>query len=190
MPDQSDQRREAEGNGPGPARLFALGAGVVLSLLGVLGFFYDAGFDTGKQLAADDVGGILVVNGWSNVVYLVSGLLALGFAARHPRRTAGAVGLFYLVLGLWGLTQTDHDIGSILEVIPLRDEDNLFHLLIGGLGTIAALVDGPLPKAPQLPKRTKKKRVARTERKPGPKPVGAPTGPKKPGGPASSRSRA
>jgi hypothetical protein len=155
MPDQSDQRRRAEGNGPGPARLFALAAGILLSLLGVLGFFYDAGFDTGKELAADDVAGVIVVNGWSNVVYLVSGLLALGFAARRPRRSAAALGLFYLVFGLWGLAETDHDIGSILEVIPLRDTDNVFHLLIGALGTIAALADGPLPKAPKLAKRAK-----------------------------------
>jgi len=146
MPDQSDQRREKAETEAGPARLFALAAGILLSLLGVLGFFYDAGFDTGKQLAADDIAGIIVVNGWRNVIYLISGLLALGFAAHRPRRTAAALGAFYLAYGLWGLVETERDIGSILEILPLTDEDNIFHLVIGGLGAIAAIADGPLPK--------------------------------------------
>ena len=44
MPDQSERRPERTGAEAGPARLYALCAGVLLSLLGVLGFFYDAGF--------------------------------------------------------------------------------------------------------------------------------------------------
>ena len=179
MPDQSDRGRREAGSEAGPARLFALGAGILLSLLGVLGFFYDAGFDTGKQLAADDVAGIIVVNGWRNVIYLLSGLLALGFAPRRPRRTAAALAVFYLVFGLWGLAETDHDIGNILEVLPLTDEDNVFHLLIGGLGAIAAIADGPLPK-PSPPKVGRRKPKRRRDGK-RPEPAKRP---------ASSRSRA
>jgi hypothetical protein len=156
MADRTD-RRVSEG-APGPARLYALGAGGFLALLGVLGFFFDAGFDTGRDLTADDVAGIIVVNGWRNVLYLLSGLLALGFAARHPRPTAAALGMLYLVLGAWGLAETDHDIGSILEVLPLTDEDNALHLVLGGLGVIAALADGPLPKSPRSRRRAKRPR--------------------------------
>ena len=170
MPDHSDSgKKDRDGEEPGPARLYALVAGALLALLGVLGFFYDAGFATGKDLAADDVAGIIVVNGWRNVVYLVSGLLALGFAARNARRTAAALGAFYLVLGIWGLLVTDHDIGSILEVLPLTDGDNAFHLVIGGLGAMAALADGPLPNPPRKPRarnrrnRTPKRVRARSE---------------------------
>ncbi len=155
MPDQSDQGRDQRADEAGPARLFALAAGGFLALLGVLGFFFDAGFETGKQLSADDVAGIIVVNGWRNVVYLVTGLLALGFAARRPRPTAAVLGGFYLLLGLWGVAETDHDIGNILEVLPLTDEDNVLHLAIGALGVVAALADGPLPKP--KPKRSKPK---------------------------------
>ena len=86
MPDRTDQRPPRATDEAGPARLYALAAGVFLSLLGVLGFFYDAGFDTGTKLAADDIAGIIVVNGWLNVIYLASGLLALAFAPRHARR--------------------------------------------------------------------------------------------------------
>jgi hypothetical protein len=97
---------------------------------------------------------IIVVNGWRNVIYLGSGLLALAFAPRHARRTAAALAGFYLVYGIWGLIGTDHDIGNILEVLPLTDEDNVLHLVIGGLGAIAALADGPLPSLPKpKPKR-------------------------------------
>ena len=167
VPDHSaDIDRDGGPQEPGPARLYALVAGALLALLGVLGFFYDAGFSTGTDLSADDVAGIIVVNGWRNVLYLLSGLLALGFAARSPRRTAAALGGLYLVLGIWGLLETDHDIGSILEILPLTDSDNLFHLVIGGLGTIAALVDGPLPR----PKRRERKRPnSRPSRKRKPK---------------------
>jgi len=146
MPDRSDRGPGRGGGDAGPARLYALAAGVLLSLLGVLGFFYDAGFETGTKLAGDDIAGIIVVNGWRNVVYLASGLLALCFAARHARPTAAALAGFYLVYGIWGLAATDHDIGNILEVVPLTDEDNVFHLLIGALGALAALADGPLPR--------------------------------------------
>ena len=167
VPDHSaDIDRDGGPEGPGAARLYALVAGALLALLGVLGFFYDAGFATGTDLSADDVAGIIVVNGWRNVLYLLSGLLALGFAARSPRRTAAALGAFYLVFGIWGLLETDHDIGSILEVLPLTDSDNLFHLVVGGLGTIAALVDGPLPR----PKRRERKRGETGPRKPKRKP--------------------
>lgn len=145
MPDRADRGPRRSDGEAGPARLYALAAGAILALLGVLGFFFDAGFATGTKLAGDDIAGVIVVNGWRNVIYLASGLLALGFAARHPRRTAAALAGFYLVYGIWGLAATDHDIGNILEVVPLTDEDNAFHLLIGGLGAVAALADGPLP---------------------------------------------
>ncbi len=174
MADHSSRSGRAREPGePGPARLFALVAGALLALLGVLGFFYDASFDTGTDLAADDVAGIIVVNGWRNVVYLVSGLLALGFAARRPRRTAAALGIFYLLFGVWGVLETDKDIGSILEVLPLTDNDNTFHLVLGGLGALAALVDGPLPAPKQRARRPRVPRVRGSGRAEGSKVRGA-----------------
>lgn len=161
--DRSDRRGDGEPGGPGPARLYALLAGGLLALLGVLGFFFDAGFATGHDLAADDVAGTIVVNGWRNVVYLVSGLVALAFAAREPRRTAAALGGLYLVLGIWGLIVTDQDIGSILEVLPLTDTDNAFHLVLGGLGAVAAVADGPLPRL--RPARAKRRPRERDRRR-------------------------
>lgn len=171
MPDhRNDSDRAHAQPPPGAARLYALLAGALLALLGVLGFFYDAGFSTGRDLSADDVAGTIVVNGWRNVVYLLSGLLALGFASRHPRPTAAALGGLYLTLGIWGLIVTDQDIGSILEVLPLTNTDNVFHLVLGGLGAIAALVDGPLrqprPKRSKLHANRDRERQRRPRRDP------------------------
>jgi hypothetical protein len=135
---------------PGPARLFVLLAGMLLALLGVLGFFYDAEFGTGSSLASDDLAGILQVNGWRNVIYLVTGLLALGIGPRAPRATALALGVGFLGFGLWGLAETDRGIGSILDALPLGDRDNALHLGIGILGMLAWLADGGPASLPKL----------------------------------------
>jgi len=145
------RKQETAGNAgtAGPARLFALLAGAALSLLGVLGCFYDAGFGTGLELASDDLAGILYVNGWRNVVYLGTGLAALALAPRHPRASALGLGCFYVVLAIWGFEATDRGVGSILDALPLGDNDNALHLVVGVLGVVAALVDGPLPALPK-----------------------------------------
>ena len=164
MIEEKQKQRPAESGSPGPARLFALVAGTALALLGVLGFFYDAGFGTGSDLGGDDLAGTLIVNGWRNVIYLVTGVLALALAPRRPRATALGLGLFYLAFAIWGFQVTERGIGSILDFVPLGDDDNALHLVIGVLGAFTALVDGPLPAIPRRlrPKLPKpRKRTAR-----------------------------
>ncbi|MBA2522783.1 MAG: DUF4383 domain-containing protein [Solirubrobacterales bacterium] len=141
MDDEEHNRRLTGPGPPGPARLYALAAGGLLALLGVLGFFYDAGFETGANLADDDLAGVLLVNGWRNVIYLATGLCALGFASRLPRVTAMALGAFYATFGIWGLEVINGGIGSILDAVPLGNHDNVFHLALGALGLAAALID-------------------------------------------------
>ena len=161
---------------PSASRLYALVAGVGLSLLGVAGFFYDSSFETGSQLASDYLAGTLLINGWRNVLYIVSGLLLVAFAGRAARRAALAGGALYLALGIWGLLETERGIGSIIDVLPLGDRDNAFHLILGGLGIGAVLFDGGRPKVPErvkklprpkLPKRSAS-RSAREARRRGP----------------------
>ena len=167
MPTAADNERNDRDDvvTPGPARLYALLAGAFLALLGVLGFFYDAEFGTGANLASDDLAGLLNVNGWRNVIYLASGLLALAFAARNARRVAFGLGLFYLVFAIWGLAETERGIGSLLDAIPLGDNDNALHLALGILGLGAALIDGPLPKLPERkPGRSRRARSGRGSR--------------------------
>lgn len=146
MPREDPERRDPAIGEPATARLYALSAAAFLCLLGVLGFFFDASFGSGDTLTSDDLSGILLVNGWRNLLYLVSGILALYFAARAPRATALALGAFYLALGIWGLAETERSLGSILDLLPLANRDNALHLILGGLGLAAGLLDGGLPK--------------------------------------------
>ena len=69
-----------------PARLYATLVGAVLTIAGIVGFFYSASF--GSPGEVDEVLGIFAVNGWHNVVHLATGLLGLaaaGYAARAVR---------------------------------------------------------------------------------------------------------
>jgi Domain of unknown function (DUF4383) len=121
-----------------PARLYALLVGGVLTIAGIIGFFYDSSFDTGTQLRADDVFGILAVNGWHNVVHLVTGLLGLAAVGYAARAYALALGLVYLVVAIWGFTVTEGGFGVILDFLPVNTEDNVLHLVFGLTGLAAA----------------------------------------------------
>lgn len=160
MRSEKPDKRSPEADRAGPAQLYALLAGALLSLLGILGFFFDASFGTGSSLASDDLAGTLNINGWRNVVYLATGLLGLALASRRPRMIAFVIGTFYVVLAIWGFEVTERGIGSILDLMPLGDNDNFLHLILGLLGLGAGLLDGPLPK---LPKRFRPGRSRRTD---------------------------
>jgi hypothetical protein len=110
--------------------------GGTLLVAGIIGFFYSADF--GSPGEVDSVFGILDVNGWHNVVHVVTGglgLLALGYAARAY---AGGLGLVYVVVAIWGFAIGNHE--SILGFIPVNTEDNVLHAILGiaGLGAYAA----------------------------------------------------
>ena len=123
-------------NGRTPAQLYALLVGGTLLVAGIIGFFYSSDF--GSPGEVDSVFGILDVNGWHNVVHIVTGglgLLALGYAARAY---AGGLGVVYLIVAIWGFIIGNHE--SILGFIPVNTEDNVLHLILGlaGLGAYAA----------------------------------------------------
>lgn len=165
---QDTGRRTTPAQGAHLARLYLLVAGAGLALLGVLGFFFDADFGTGDDLASDDLSGVLIVNGWRNVIYLATGLLALAFASTRARAVALLLGGFYLALGVWGLIETERGIGSILDAIPTGNRDNALHLAVGVLGLLAGLLDGGLSK-PKLPTGARSKlRLPKRRTKPTP----------------------
>lgn len=114
-----------------PARLYCTLIGAVLVFVGIVGFFYEASFSTGDEIKADEVFGLLAVNGWHNLVHIAIGLVLLAAAGTAARTAALAVGLLYLVLGIWGLLEDDN---VILSLVPINDEDNVLHLILGGLG--------------------------------------------------------
>jgi hypothetical protein len=120
-----------------PARLYCTLVGAVLVIAGIIGFFYTAGFDTGVSGVAgdtDEVFGILAVNGWHNVVHILLGLLGLLAAGYAAREYALGAGLVYIILAIWGFADGDD---VILGLVPLNNEDNFLHLILGLTGVAA-----------------------------------------------------
>ncbi len=121
-----------------PAMLYAGVVGAVLVLAGIIGFFYNAEF-TSDESVRDAVFGVFDVNGWSNVVHVLTGVLALlayGAGVHAARNCAVALGVVYLVAAGWGFIAGDG--GSILSVIPVNTEANILHLMLGAGGIWAA----------------------------------------------------
>src|SRR5919204_1964667 len=116
-----------------PARLYATAVGTVLTIAGIVGFFYSASF--GSPGEVDKVFGLLSVNGWHNVVHLATGLLGLAAAGYAARSYALGLGLVYLVVAIWGFIIGSGD--SILDIVPVNTQDNILHLLLGITGLAA-----------------------------------------------------
>ena len=121
--------------GPSPARLYATLVGAALVVAGILGFFYSASF--GSPGAVDEALGIFAVNGWANVLHVLTGALGLLVAGYAARQYSLLLGIAYVVLAAWGLV-----LGSgspILGFVPVDAAENLLHLVLGLLGIAAAL---------------------------------------------------
>jgi hypothetical protein len=120
---------------PSPARLYATAVGAALIVIGIVGFFYSASF--GSPGEVDDMFGAFAVNGWVNVLHILSGALGLLVAGYAARQYALWLGALYLALALWGFAIGSGD--SILGFLPVNTGDTLLHLVLGGLGVGAAL---------------------------------------------------
>ena len=121
--------------GASPARLYATLVGGTLVIAGIIGFFYSSSF--GGPGAVDDVFGILAVNGWHNVVHIVTGGLGLIAAGYAARQYALGLGVVYLAIAIWGSIIGDGH--SLLGFIPVNTEDNFLHLILGLLGIAAGM---------------------------------------------------
>lgn len=137
-----------------PARLYCLLVGAVLVIAGIIGFFYEASFATGDSIRSEDVFGVLSVNGWHNLVHIAIGALLLICAGSAPRGAALFVGILYIVLCVLGFIATSNGgIGFIAEndtlfkLIPVNNEDNVLHLILGITGVIAFYASRPVSRA-------------------------------------------
>jgi hypothetical protein len=129
-----------------PAQLYALLFGAVLLAIGILGFVADTSFDTGSNVDGSDLI-IFEVNGWHNIVHILSGLLGLALWRRRDTARAYALGFgaVYLVVTIWGFITSD----QVLWLIPVDAADNVLHLLIAVAGLAAGLssLDEPARRA-------------------------------------------
>jgi hypothetical protein len=137
-----------------PARLYCLLVGGVLVIAGIIGFFYEASFASGDSIKSEDVFGILSVNGWHNLVHIGIGALLLVAAGSAARGAALFVGVLYIVLCVLGFIATSNSgIGFIAEndtlikLVPVNNEDNVLHLILGITGVIAAYASRPVSRA-------------------------------------------
>jgi hypothetical protein len=128
-----------------PAQLFCLVIGATLVLVGVLGFFVEAKFDTstGGDPGALDGENLIIfeVNGWHNTVHILSGLFLLALMGRHAtaRIAALSFGAIYGVVTLIGLI----DGTDVLGLLPVNPADNILHLLLTVAAFAAALAPAP-----------------------------------------------
>jgi hypothetical protein len=121
------------------AQLYALVFGVVLVAAGIIGFFYEASFAAGAGVVTDsNAFGILAVNGWHNLIHLLTGAIGLAVvgSVSGSRTYALVLGVVYVLVAIWGFASPP----AILSLVPVNVEDDILHLLIGiaGLGAYAA----------------------------------------------------
>jgi hypothetical protein len=121
-----------------PAQLYALIFGALLTVAGIIGFFYNSDFTSNKSVH-NAVFGVLDVNGWHNVFHIATGVFGLVAAGSYSsgRLYALVIGAVYIVVAIWGFTVGGGN--SILSIIPVNTADNVLHLFIGVAGIAAGV---------------------------------------------------
>ena len=127
--------RSTTANGRTPAEMYSLVFGATLLLVGILGFLVNSSFDTGANIEGDNLI-VFEVNGWHNIVHLLSGVVGLAMSRRRDTAYQFALGfgIVYFAVFVWGLVQD-----PILNIIPVNGADHVLHALIALAGIAAAL---------------------------------------------------
>ncbi|HYM56519.1 MAG TPA: DUF4383 domain-containing protein [Solirubrobacteraceae bacterium] len=124
------------------AQVYALALGATLVLVGIVGFFVAPSFSTGDAV---DRGTLIVfdINGWHNVVHLLSGVagLALAGTAARARTFCVGYGVVYVLVTILGFIVGDG--GTLLTLIPINTADNFLHLVIALTGIGVGLASPP-----------------------------------------------
>jgi len=115
------------------AQVWALALGAVLVLVGLVGFVVEPSFAVGDSAQR----GTLIlfdINGWHNVVHLLSGIVGLAMAgtAAKARLFSIGYGIVYVLVTILGFAVGDG--GLLLSIIPINTADNLLHLAIAVAG--------------------------------------------------------
>ena len=132
------------------AQVWALALGAVLVLVGLVGFVVEPSFAVGDSAQR----GTLIlfdINGWHNVVHLLSGVVGLAMAgtAAKARLFSIGYGIVYVLVTILGFAVGDG--GLLLSIIPINTADNLLHLAVAvtgiGVGLASPVASGRRPLA-------------------------------------------
>jgi hypothetical protein len=124
------------------AKTFAMALGVVLLLVGILGYVLNP---TGGLLL-----GIFAVNGAHNAIHLVTGIAGLAAAFMGwARLFCQLFGVVYLLVAFLGFVATDSS-GMLLGMVHNNMADNLLHLAIGGAAAYVGFVGERAPVAARM----------------------------------------
>ena len=120
------------------AQLWAMTLGGVLVLVGLLGFLVEPSFGVGDSAQR----GTLIafdINGWHNVVHLLSGIVGLALAgtAAKARMFSIGYGVVYVLVTILGFAVGDG--GLLLSIIPINTADNVLHLAVAVSGIAIGL---------------------------------------------------
>jgi hypothetical protein len=120
------------------AQVYAMTLGGVLVLVGLVGFLVEPSFGVGDSAQR----GTLIlfdINGWHNVVHLLSGVVGLAMAgtAAKARLFSIGYGVVYVLVTILGFVVGDG--GLLLSIIPINTADNLLHLAIAVTGIAIGL---------------------------------------------------
>jgi hypothetical protein len=126
-----------------PAQIWARLIGWTLVIAGIVGFFYSSAF--GSPGHTEDVLGVLSVNGFHNVVHILSGALGIVMARSwsSARAYCFILAAAYTVVAIWGLAIGDG--GAILSIIPVNTEDNVLHALIALVSLVVGFGSASVP---------------------------------------------
>ncbi len=130
------------------AQIWSLALGAVLVVVGIVGFVVEPSFSVGD----DAQRGTLIVfdiNGWHNVVHLLSGVVGLAMAGTAARARLFSIGygIVYVLVTILGFIVGDG--GLLLSIIPINTADNLLHLAIAVTGIAVGLASPTTGRAPR-----------------------------------------
>jgi Domain of unknown function (DUF4383) len=134
--------RDDTHRGRSTAQWFCIVVGLTLVVVGLLGFIVEAKFDTSVAGDPGRIDGekllLFEVNGWHNVVHLLSGIFLLALSGRRgaARTAALAFGVVYAVVSVVGLID-GHD---LIDLVPINPADNVLHILLAVAAIAAGLV--------------------------------------------------
>ena len=120
------------------AQIWSLTLGAVLVLVGIVGFLVEPSFAVGDSATS----GTLIlfdINGWHNIVHLLSGIVGLAMAATPARARLYAIGYggVYVLVTILGFVVGDG--GYLLSIILINTADNVLHLAVAVTGIAIGL---------------------------------------------------